>query len=278
MSLAGRTILITGATRGIGKAIALRCARDGANVIIAAKTVESGPKTPGTIYDAAHAVEAAGGKALPVQVDVRDDAALADAVAKAVQHFGGLDGVINNAGAINLQRAEQLDAKRYDLMMAINVRAPFLLAKLALPHLRQAPRAHFLTLSPPIDMRPKWFSQHAGYTTSKFAMTMTALGLAAELHGSNVAACTLWPRTLIATKAVEWIGGDTMLNASRTPEIMADAAYALLDSDPASVTGRSFIDEALLRARGVIDFAKYDNVPGAELLVDLFVDEQTVSA
>lgn len=274
MTLAGRTILVTGGTRGIGKAIALRCAADGANVVIAAKTVQSGPKTPGTIHDAAREIDEAGGHGLGLQVDVRDADAIAAAVQATVERFGGLDAVINNAGAIQLSPTSTLPPKRYDLMFQVNVRAPWMLAHAALPHLRKSKAAHMISLSPPIDLDPRWFAQHAAYTVSKYAMTMTALGLAAEWKALGIGVNTLWPRTTIATAAVEMLGGAELMRRSRTPAIMADAAYAILTSDPRVLTGTSFLDEDLLRARGRTDFAEYAVEPGIDPLADLFVSER----
>lgn len=271
MRLSGRTIFITGGTRGIGKAIALRCAREGANVVVAAKTVVSGPRTPGTIHDAAREIDAAGGNGLGIQLDVRDADAIEGAVAAAVERFGGLDAVIHNAGAIQLSPTAQLPPKRYDLMLQINVRAVWTLARHALAHLRRSPHAHMITLSPPLDLDPRWFRQHAAYTTTKYAMTLTATGLAVEWAEHGIGVNALWPKTTIATAAVDMLGGAELMRRSRTPEIMADAAFEILVSDPRAVTGQTFLDEDLLRARGVTDFDRYAVEPGMELVPDLFV-------
>lgn len=265
-----RTFLITGATRGIGRAIALRCAADGANIVVAAKTVTSTPKTPGTIHDAVEAIEEAGGRGLAFQLDVRDEQGIAAAVEAAVSHFGRLDGVINNAGAIQLLPTEHLQPRRYDLMHQINVRAVWMMAHAARPHL-VASGGHFVTLSPPIDLDPRWFQGHTAYTVSKYAMTMTSLGLAAEWDG-EVASYALWPRTAIATAAVRMLGGDALMERSRKPSIMADAAYALLTSEREAVTGRAWLDEQVLRDRGVTDFDPYATTPGIDPVIDLFVD------
>lgn len=271
-ALTNKTILITGATRGIGHAIALRCAADGANVVVAAKTVVSTPRTPGTIHDAVRDVENAGGQGLAVQVDVRDEDAIGRAVEMAVDRFGGIDAVFNNAGAIQLLPTGALPPKRYDLMHQINVRAVWMMAHHVMPHL-QASKGHFVTLSPPIDLHPRWFGGHTAYTVSKYAMTMTALGLAAEWERAGVASYALWPRTAIATAAVEMLGGDALRRQSRTPAIMADAAYALLTRDNEAVTGRAWLDEQVLRDEGVEDFAAYAVEPGQEPCLDLFVTE-----
>lgn len=270
MSMKGRTVLITGATRGIGKAIALRLAREGANVVVAAKTVEATPRTPGTIYEAAEAVDAAGGQGLAVQVDVRNEASIAEAVQAGVDRFGGLDAVINNAGAIRLLPTTHLQSKHFDLMLQINTRAVWLLAHHAAPHLKKSDNAHFVTLSPPIDLQPKWFAAHAAYTMTKFSMSMLTMGLAAEWP--KVACAALWPRTTIATAAVEMIGGEAMMKVSRTPEIMADAAHAILTSSVEQVSGRCLLDEDFLREKGQTDFDHYSVQPGTEPMTDLFVE------
>lgn len=273
-SLHGKTVIITGASRGIGRAMALRVARDGANVVIASKTVDdTGQKLKGTIFDVAREVEAAGGQALPLQVDVRDEARIAWMVEQTVARFGGIDALVNNAGAIMLQPTEYLSVKRFDLIFGLNVRAVLACAQACIPHLKRSANGHILNLSPPISFDPRWFQNHTPYTVSKFAMTMMAKGLSAELKTDGVAANTLWPRTLIATAAVEWIGGESLLTGSRKPEIMADAAYEILTSDARRVTGESFIDEDLLRSRGHTDFDAYHNAPGNPLLTDLFVPE-----
>ena len=274
-NLSGKTVLITGGSRGIGRAIALRSARDGANVVVAAKPADdSGQKLKGTIFDVAREIEAAGGRALPLQVDVRDEAAVATMVERAVSEFGGIDVLVNNAGAIMLQPTELLPVKRFDLIFGINVRAVYLCAQACIPHLKRSSNGHILNLSPPISLEPRWFVQHTPYTTSKFAMSLMTYGLAAELKDVGVAANSLWPRTLIATAAVEWLGGDALINGSRTPEIMADAAYQILTSDARTTSGQFFIDEVLLRESGQTDFDHYAARPGHELIPDLFVPGQ----
>lgn len=271
-SLSGKTFIITGASRGIGRAIALRVAREGANVVIASKTADdAGQKLKGTIHEVARDVEAAGGQALALQVDVRDEARVAWMVEQTVARFGGIDGLINNAGAIMLQPTEMLPVKRFDLIFGINVRAVYVCAQACIPYLKKSANGHILNLSPPITFEERWFAAHTPYTTSKFAMTMLAYGMSCELKDDGVAANTLWPRTLIATAAVEWLGGDEMMKGARTPEIMADAAHAILTSDARQVTGQSFIDETLLRSRGQTEFDHYAAAPGNTLLTDLFV-------
>jgi citronellol/citronellal dehydrogenase len=271
-TLAGRTVLITGASRGIGREIALRAARDGANVAIAAKTAEPHPKLPGTIHTVAAEVQAAGGRALAIALDVRDEAAIAAAVDIAVRTFGGLDVLVNNASAISLTPTPATPAKRFDLMMGVNVRATFLCSQAAIPHLRRSANPHILNLSPPLAMKAKWFSGHVAYTLSKYGMSQCTLGMAEELRGDGIAVNSLWPATTIATAAVEFNFPPQVLAASRRPAIMADAAHAILTSPSRETTGNFFLDEEVLRARGVTDFDAYAVTPGTPPFKDLFVD------
>jgi citronellol/citronellal dehydrogenase len=270
-SLSGRTLFITGASRGIGKAIALRAARDGANIVIAAKTAEPHPKLPGTIYTAAAEVEAAGGKALPLVVDVRDEEQIAIAIRKTVERFGGIDICVNNASAISLTSTLSTPMKRFDLMFTVNVRATFATSQAALPHLLESDHAHILNLSPPLHMEARWFKDHVAYTMSKFGMSMCVLGMAAEFAG-KVSVNALWPRTTIATAAVDMLGGQPMIAASRKPEIMADAAHAILRADR-SCTGNFFLDEDVLRGEGMgeAELDAYSVTPGSKLIPDFFV-------
>ncbi len=273
-SLKGKTILMSGGSRGIGLAIALRAARDGANVAIAAKTVEPHPKLPGTIYTAAEEIEAAGGKALPLVCDIRDEAQVMAAIDKTVSHFGGIDILINNASAISMTDTSSTSMKRFDLMMGVNARGTFMLSKLCLPHLKQSDHAHILTLSPPLDMSPKWFKNHTAYTMAKYGMSMCTLGQAEEFKPMGIAVNSLWPLTAINTAAVRNVlGGDQMAKMSRTPEILADAAHVILCKDPASFTGHFVIDEELLRAEGVTDFSKYAPGYDGPLVADFFVPD-----
>jgi citronellol/citronellal dehydrogenase len=273
MSLQGKTLFISGASRGIGLAIALRAARDGANVALIAKTAEPHPKLEGTVYTAAEQIEAAGGRALPIVGDIRDEQQVAEAVAQAVARFGGIDVCVNNASAINLARTEALDMKRYDLMQDINVRGTFAVSRACIPHLREAENPHVLTLSPPIDLDPRWLGPHLGYTLAKYGMSMIALGLAAELREDGIASNALWPRTLVATAAVQnLLGGDEAMARARRPEIYADAAYAVLTRPARACTGNAFLCEDVLAEEGVTDLSQYSYAPGAELAVDLFVD------
>jgi citronellol/citronellal dehydrogenase len=271
-TLAGKTLFITGASRGIGKAIALRAAKDGANIVIAAKTTEEHPKLPGTIYTAAKEIEAAGGKALPCVVDIRDEAQIAAAVAKAVETFGGIDILINNASAISLTGTVATSMKRYDLMHGVNTRGTFACSQACIPHLRKASNPHILNNSPPLNMEPRWFGPHVAYTMAKFGMSMCVLGMAEELKPEGIAVNAIWPRTVIATSAVQnLLGGDETMRGSRTPEIMADAAYAILTKPSREFTGNFCIDDEILAKEGVTDFSKYQSVPGAELYPDFFV-------
>jgi citronellol/citronellal dehydrogenase len=271
-ALAGRTLFITGASRGIGREIALRAARDGANVVVAAKTAEPHPKLRGTIHTVAAEVEAAGGRALAIALDVRDDAAIAAAVAQAVAAFGGLDALVNNASAISLTPTLQTPARRFDLMMGVNVRATFLCSQACIPHLRRSPNPHILNLAPPLSMKAKWFAGHTAYTISKYGMSLCTLGMAEELRGDGIAVNSLWPATTIATAAVEFNFPPEILAASRHPAIMADAAHAILARASRETTGNFFLDEDVLRARGVTDFSGYAVTPGVAPFRDLFVE------
>ncbi len=272
MSFQNKTVIITGASRGIGKAIGLRLAKEGANIVIASKSVEENPKLGGTIFSAAEEMEAAGGKALAVQCDIRFEEQIQNVVDKTIEKFGGIDILVNNASAINLTPTEQTEPKRFDLMYDINVRGTFMMSRACIPYLKKGTNAHILNLSPPINMDLKWFEKHLAYTISKYDMTMIALGLSAELKKYNIAANSLWPRTTIATAAVNnLLGGEMLMKMSRTPEIMADAAYFILSKISTSCTGNSFIDEAVLAAEGITDLGKYSVVPGGNLYNDLFV-------
>jgi citronellol/citronellal dehydrogenase len=273
VSLAGKTLFITGASRGIGLAIALRAARDGANIAVAAKTAEPHPKLAGTIYSAAREIEQAGGRALPLIVDVRDEASVTGAVRECVEKFGRLDICINNASAINLAPTEQIDMRRYDLIQQINTRGTFVTSRACLPYLKQAPNPHILTLSPPLDLRPKWFAGHLAYSLSKYGMSLCMLGLAEEYRADGIACNALWPRTTIATAAVEFaLGGPQMMRRSRKPEIVAEAAHVILSRPARECTGQFFIDDSVLAETGVRDFGPYSVEPGAVLLGDLFID------
>ena len=272
MSLNNKTVFITGASRGIGKAIAIRFAKEGANIIIAAKSISENPALGGTIYSAADEVEAAGGKALAVQCDIRDETQVQDAIEKAVAQFGGIDILINNASAISLTSTEQTEPKRYDLMHDINVRGTFFVSKACIPHLKKGNNPHILTLSPPLSNDPKWLGNHLAYTLSKFNMTMIALGLAAELKKYNIAANALWPRTTIATAAVQnLLGGDALMKMSRTTDIIADAAFYIVNRPSNECTGNTFIDEQILAEEGITDLEKYAVTPGGKLYTDLFL-------
>ncbi len=271
-TLKGKTIFITGASRGIGKAIALKCAEDGANIIIAAKTTEPHPKLPGTIFTAAEEIEEAGGQALPVKVDIRKEEMVQDAVNQAVEKFGGIDILINNASAIQLTGTLETEMKRYDLMHSVNVRGTYLTSRTCLPHILESEHGHILNISPPLNMEEHWFANHVAYTMSKYGMSMCVLGMAGEFRDRNVGVNALWPKTAIATAAISnVVGGEEMLEACRTPQIMADAAYQVLTSDPAETTGNFFIDEDLLRKRGVTDFDPYAVNPERDLMPDFFL-------
>ncbi|MBF5042941.1 NAD(P)-dependent oxidoreductase [Aggregicoccus sp. 17bor-14] len=271
-TLRGKTLFITGASRGIGKAIALRAARDGANIVIAAKTTEPHPKLPGTIYTAAEEIERAGGKALPCVVDIRSEEQIQAAVARAVETFGGIDILVNNASAISLTGTLDTPLKRFDLMHGINTRGTFACSQACIPHLKRSSNPHILNNSPPLNMEARWFAPHVAYTMAKFGMSMCVLGMAEELRSDGIAVNALWPRTVIATAAVQnLLGGDDTIKGCRLPEIMADAAYAILTRPSRSFTGNFCIDEDVLRSEGVTDFSKYQAVPGAELLPDYFL-------
>ncbi len=272
MSFHNKTVIITGASRGIGKAIGLRLAKEGANIVIASKSVEENPKLGGTIFSAAEEMEKAGGKALAVQCDIRFEEQIQNVIDKTVSTFGGIDILVNNASAINLTSTEQVEPKRFDLMFDINVRGTFMMCKACIPHLKKGTNAHILNLSPPVNMNMKWFANHLAYTISKYDMSMIALGLAEELKKYNIAANTLWPRTTIATAAVQnLLGGDMLMKMSRTPDIIADSAFYILSKPSTECTGNSFIDEAVLAAEGITDLERYSVVPGAKLYNDLFV-------
>jgi citronellol/citronellal dehydrogenase len=278
MSLKNKTIFISGGSRGIGLAIALRAARDGANVTIAAKTAEPHPKLPGTIYSAAEEIEAAGGQALPVLCDIREETQVADAVEKTVARFGGIDICINNASAIQLTGTLETDMKRYDLMNQINARGTFLVSKMCIPHLKKAANPHILNLSPPLDMAAKWFKNHVAYTMAKFGMSMCTLGMSAEFAKEGIAVNSLWPLTAIDTAAIRnLLGGPAVASMSRLPDIMADAAHAILTRPSRECTGNFFIDELVLREAGVTDFSVY--APGATgpLAADFFVPDEVFS-
>jgi citronellol/citronellal dehydrogenase len=276
MSLAGKRIFVTGGSRGIGLAIALRAAADGASIAIAAKTSDPNPKLPGTIHTAAEEIRAAGGTALPIQCDLRDENQIADAIALAAKEFGGIDILINNASAINLTRTEDTPAKRFDLMFDVNVRGTFLASQAAIPHLRESAEAgrnpHILTLSPPLSMKAKWFKNHVAYTMAKYGMSMCVLGMSEEFKRDGIAVNALWPRTAIDTAALQMIPGvDTA--ACRTPEILSDTAYIILNRNSKECTGNFFVDDEVLASEGMTDLEKYSVVPGTkDFLLDFFLD------
>jgi len=276
-SLKGKTLFISGASRGIGLAIALRAARDGANVAIAAKTTEPHPKLKGTIYTAAEEVRSAGGKALPLVCDIRDEAQVMAAIEATIAEFGGIDICVNNASAISLTNSQGTDIKRFDLMMGINTRGTFMVSKYCIPHLKKAENPHILMLSPPLDMKAKWFEHSTAYSIAKYGMSMCVLGLSAELKGAGIAVNALWPRTTIATAAVgNLLGGDAMMRASRTPEIMGDAAYVIFTRPSREFTGQFCIDDKVLHASGVRDFDRYRVDPTVPLASDFFVPDDDV--
>ena len=273
MSLQGKTLFVSGGSRGVGLAIAIRAARDGANVALIAKTAEPHPKLEGTVYTAAAQIEAAGGRALPVVGDIRDEEQVARAVTQAAERFGGIDVCVNNASAINLSGTEALEIKRYDLMQAINTRGTFVVSRACIPHLKRSANAHILTLSPPVSLEPRWLGRHIGYTIAKYGMTLCALGFAAEFRADGIASNALWPRTLIATAAVQnMLGGDEAMAHARRPELYADAAYAVITKPSRECSGNAFLCEDVLAAEGVTDFGRYAYRPGAEPEVDMFVD------
>jgi citronellol/citronellal dehydrogenase len=269
--LKNKTVFITGASRGIGREIALRFARDGASIVITGKTTEAHPKLKGTIHDTAAEVQAAGGEALAIQLDIRDEAAVDRAVREAVQAFGGIDVLVNNASAISITGTMATPPKRYDLMHQINARGTYVCSQACLPHLMKAGNPHILTLSPPLNMNPRWFKDHLAYTMAKYGMSMCTLGMAAEFAPQGIAVNSLWPRTTIATAAIKVFFPQAMA-ASRKPAIVADAAHAIVTSDSRETTGNFFIDEEVLRARGVKDFSRYAVQPGTPLAPDLFLD------
>ncbi len=276
-SLAGKTLFITGATRGIGLAIALRAARDGANITIAAKTVNPHPKLEGTIYSAAEEIEKAGGKALPIEVDIRNDEVVERAINETVWQFGGLDIVVNNASAIQLTSVAETDMKKFDLMHQVNARGTLLCSKFAIKHLEKSDNPHILMLSPPLDMKEKWFSHQTPYAMAKFGMSLVVLGLAGELRDKEIAVNALWPRTAIATAAVKnLLGGDRVMRACRSPEILADAAHYILNQSAKEMTGQFHIDDTLLASAGMKDFEKYRVDPNSPLALDFFVPDDNI--
>ncbi|HSW92961.1 MAG TPA: NAD(P)-dependent oxidoreductase [Gammaproteobacteria bacterium] len=271
-NLKDKVVFITGASRGIGREIALRCARDGAKVVIAAKTEEPHPKLQGTIHSVAKEVEEAGGQALPVLLDVRDELRVSDAVSKTVAAFGGIDILVNNASAISLSSTLETSMKRFDLMSSVNVRGTFLCSQLCIPHLKKSANPHILNLSPPLNMQAKWFKDHLAYTMSKYGMSLCTLGMAEEFKEAGIAVNSLWPKTTIATAAIAFNFPKEILNASRKPHIMADAAYEILIRDSRKTTGHFFIDEEVLKESGVTDFSRYAVCPDVPLFMDLFLD------
>lgn len=276
-SLKNKTIFITGASRGIGREIALVCANEGANVVIAAKSAEPHPKLPGTIHTVAEEVEQTGGRALAIQLDVRDESVVKQAIEKAAEHFGGIDALVNNASAISLTRLQDTDVKRFDLIHQINTRGTLVCSKAAIPYLKQSEHGHIITLSPPMNMAKHWLKPFIPYTLSKYGMTMIALGLAEELREEGISSCTLWPQTAIATAAVQYALDERIMKKSRTPAIMADAALAILKDTELAYSGQTCIDEGVLRDLGVTDFESYKHDPTAKSLErDLYLDSDYV--
>ena len=276
MSLSGKRMFITGGSRGIGLAIALRAAQDGAHIAIAAKTAEANPKLPGTIFSAAKEIEAAGGTALPIQCDIRDEAQIEEAISKTAEQFGGIDILVNNASAINLTRTDQTPAKRFDLMFDVNVRGTFLTSQAALPHLRKSAEdgrnPHILNLSPPLSMKAVWFKNHVAYTMAKYGMSMCVLGMAEEFKRDGIGVNALWPRTVIDTAALQMIPGIDAL-AGRTPQILADAAHIIFNRNAKECTGNFFVDDLLLASEGITNLEKYSVTPGTkDFLLDFFLD------
>ena len=278
MSLAGKTLFITGASRGIGLAIALRAAREGANVAVIAKTTEPHPKLPGTIYTASEEIETAGGQALPIVCDIRFEEQVVEAVRKTIERFGGIDACVNNASAISLTPTVDTDMKRYDLMNQINARGTFVCSKVTIPYLAKAENPHILNMAPPLDMKPRWFAGHVAYAMAKFGMSMCTLDMAQELKGQRIAVNSLWPLTAIDTAAVRNVlGGDAMARVSRKPDVVADAAVEILNRPSTSCTGNFFIDEEVLREAGVTDFARYAVDPNSTLISDFFVPDDVIA-
>ncbi|HYU35077.1 MAG TPA: NAD(P)-dependent oxidoreductase [Thermoanaerobaculia bacterium] len=273
--LKGKTLFITGASRGIGKAIALRAAADGANIVVVAKTAEPHPKLPGTVHTAAAEIEAAGGKALPVVCDIRDEEQVQRAVAQAVDTFGGIDILVNNASAINLTGTLETPMKRFDLMWGVNARGTFLCSQACIPYLDKAANPHILTMAPPPNLDPRWLKDHVAYTISKYGMSLCVLGMAAEFRDRGIAVNALWPHTVIATAALAMLGGPVKPELCRRPEIVSDAAHVLLTRDSRSATGNFYIDEDVLREEGITDFESYAVQPGQPLITDLFLEDGT---
>jgi len=270
--LKGKTLFITGASRGIGKAIAVRAARDGANIVVAARTHRKHPALPGTIHTAVEEIEAAGGQGLPIRLDIRDEGAVAEAVDTAVRHFGGIDILVNNASAIMLKNTRDLPLKRFDLMFDVNVRGSYVMSRACIPHLQRSTNPHVLNLSPPLNLKPAWFRDHVAYTSAKYCMSMCVLGMAEEFRQDGIAFNALWPRTVVNTSAIAVLDGAVKPENCRTPEIMADAAHTILCQDARLCTGRFYLDEDVLRATGLRNFDRYAVKPGAPLMRDLFLD------